>query len=174
MKTLNNNYFFTFVFLGLVSLVLDFFGDTGALLGSAIIVFGGTFCIIKDITILKEAGIDAPSRWWILFFPVYAVKRILRTGLGNKWIFIYFGVVVASMSSAILHEEQDVLDASICQVATSIKATNYDGQTLRCIKVLDRQETYKNNYRGGILMSDQEVYDYKATVSGEWVEVTLY
>lgn len=131
--------------------------------------------VVMDRKQLTEAGLEAPSAWWVLFMPVYWWKRTKYVGSG--WIvglvialLIYCGQTWYGVTKAMGGE----IDKVACEITTDVLKSNGLGQ-LRCMKVVRDRQVVDNMWLGYATDNGGNIWDLVITYNPDtnYVEVQV-
>lgn len=145
-----------FIMLAL-SAVSDFvIPESGQLIVSLVYFFALIAVVVADTNKLKAAGLEHPSRGWVLLIPIYLWKRDTVTKKSNRriffaWVFL-FAISMATSWLAISKDQTVAVEQDVCSVLNTIDALKENNVT--CERAYNMEEQYDGYWKGNAHLSN--------------------
>lgn len=134
---LHDKYIWMAIALFVVDIISDFiFGLNISMAISVVVMMLTLGLFFMDWKLLQAHGKAAFSKGWILFSPIYVLKRCNAVGTGRKLLVIWLAIFVLSLAvKTVFNSGTALLENSACTVVTDIYHSQLNQYSTSCKSV---------------------------------------
>ena len=134
-------------------------------------------CVTYDARNLSDAGIDHPSRGWIILVPVYLWRRDTLAKKSNRRIFwAWLLLCVLSFANAwvaVGNDNTALVEQDVCTNLDTVDTLRENN--ISCVRAYDMKEQYDGYWKGKAhLSNDRDINvsaDYNKQKGMVWVQI---
>lgn len=146
--TLHDKYIWAAIVLFVLNIASDFiFGINIDMAVSAVIMILTLGLFFMDWKLLQVHGKAGFTKWWILFSPVYVLKRCNAVGTGKKLFVVWVAIfVLYAIVKTVFNSGTALLEHSACSVVTDIYHSQLNQYSTSCKNVTITESKGKMHY----------------------------
>lgn len=145
---LHDKYIWMAIVLFILNIASDFiFGMSIDMAISAVIMILTLVLFFMDWKLLQAHGKAEFSKWWVLFSPLYVLKRCKAVGAGKKLFVVWVGIfVLYAIVKTVFNSGTALLEHSACSVITDIYHSQLNQYSTSCKNVTLTESKGKMHY----------------------------